>query len=221
MRITPHSKARRHFELVETTNSLISDLCRINTFAPLAFRRLVVCYSGDFSPAAGLSEEALEILQLSVESSYRRFLGQVAENRSMSIDQVESLAGGRIWTGRDALQLGLVDELGNVDAAIDAAAVGGGVVGPDVIRVGFIYQPGSVTPLGDPALLDFSVDSLGQDRSRTAVAQTFVENETGEVFTAVVNHFKSKSGSEIDNSGGECESNPTYADCDQGDGQLS
>jgi protease-4 len=79
-------------------------------------------YSGDFSPAAGLSEEAIEILQLSVESSYRRFLGQVAEERALSIEQVESLAGGRIWTGRDALRFGLVDELGDVDAAVESAA---------------------------------------------------------------------------------------------------
>jgi protease-4 len=79
-------------------------------------------YSGDFSPAAGLSEEALDILQLSVESSYRRFLGQVAGHRSMSVDEVERLSGGRISTGRDAQRLGLVDQLGEVDAAIEAAA---------------------------------------------------------------------------------------------------
>ncbi len=79
-------------------------------------------YSGDFSPAAGLSEEALDILQISVESSYRRFLGQVAEHRSMSVAEVERLSDGRIWTGRDAQRFGLVDQLGEVDAAIEAAA---------------------------------------------------------------------------------------------------
>ena len=104
-------------------------------------------------------------------------------------------------------------------AVVDAASAGGGVVGPDAIRVGMIYKPGTVTALGDTQLLDFSPDSLGEDRSRTAVAQTFVENATGEVFTAVVNHFKSKSGSEIDNSGGLCSTDPDYHDCDQGDGQ--
>ncbi len=117
------------------------------------------------------------------------------------------------------LAAGLNDLLGaGTYAHIDAAAVGGGVVGLDTIRVGMIYRPGAVTPVGDPALLDFSLDPLGEDRSRTAVAQTFVENATGEVFTAAVNHFKSKSGSEIDDPGGLCESDPTYPDCDQGDG---
>jgi len=104
-------------------------------------------------------------------------------------------------------------------AAIDAAAAGGGVVGTDAIRVGLIYQPDAVTPLGEPALLEFSLDAFGEPRSRTAVAQTFVAAATGEVFTAVVNHFKSKSGSEIDDSGAICSTDPGYADCDQGDGQ--
>jgi len=115
---------------------------------------------------------------------------------------------------------GLNESLGTgTYAAIDAASVGGGVVGPDAIRVGLIYKPSAVTPLGDPALLDFSLDAFGQDRSRTAVAQSFVENATGEVFTTVVNHFKSKSGSEIDNFGAICSTDPAYPDCDQGDGQ--
>jgi predicted extracellular nuclease len=118
------------------------------------------------------------------------------------------------------LATGLNDLAGTGDwVAVDAAAVGGGVVGPDTIRVGFIYDSSVVEPVGDPALLDFSLDALGQDRSRTAVAQTFVELSSGEVFTAVVNHFKSKSGSEIDDSGGQCSIDPTYPDCDQGDGQ--
>ncbi len=104
-------------------------------------------------------------------------------------------------------------------AGVDAAALGGGVVGTDTIRVGMIYRPAAVTPLGDPALLEFSLDAFGEARSRTAVAQSFIENGSGEVFTVVVNHFKSKSGSEIDNSGAVCSTDPAYADCDQGDGQ--
>jgi len=79
-------------------------------------------YSGDFNPAAGLSPEAQEIMQLSVDASYRRFLDQVASARSLAVDTLETIAGGRVWTGRDARRLGLVDELGDVDDAIDAAA---------------------------------------------------------------------------------------------------
>jgi len=80
-------------------------------------------YSGDFSPVGGLSPEAQEIMQLSVDASYRRFLEQVADARAMNVETLEPLAGGRVWTGRDAERLGLVDRLGGLDETIQAAAV--------------------------------------------------------------------------------------------------
>ncbi len=104
----------------------------------------------------------------------------------------------------------------------------GGNVGPDEIAVAVIYQPARVAPLGDVAILDtpdfimpFDM-ATGEDRNRPAMAQTFIDNDSGEVFTAVVNHFKSKSGSELDDSGAVCvDGDPSNdrPDCDQGDGQ--
>ncbi len=71
-----------------------------------------------------------------------------------------------------------------------------GVIGTDAIRVGMIYRPGAVTPVGDHAVLDTQafVNPRGAelDRNRPAVAQTFEENATGSRFTVVVNHLKSK-----------------------------
>ena len=81
-----------------------------------------------------------------------------------------------------------------------------GTTGTDTIKVAFIYKPESVslagahTILDDPAFLDPA--DYGEDRNRAALAQTFTENVTGESFTAVVNHFKSKSGSETDDRAG-------------------
>jgi uncharacterized protein len=72
-------------------------------------------------------------------------------------------------------------------------------VGTDAIRVGIIYQPATVTPVGsdivldDPSFLD--PNSSGVDKNRAAQAQVFEENATGERFSVVVNHLKSK-GSE-------------------------
>ena len=63
-----------------------------------------------------------EIIQLSVDNGYQRFLNVVAEGRNMTTVQVDAIAQGRIWTGADALRLGLVDKLGGLDAAIKAAA---------------------------------------------------------------------------------------------------
>jgi hypothetical protein len=71
-----------------------------------------------------------------------------------------------------------------------------GVVGTDVIIQAFIYKPASVTPVGDHAILDSSVDPrFNDDLNRPAIAQTFQDNTTGGVFTVVVNHLKSKGSS--------------------------
>jgi protease-4 len=100
-------------------------------------------YSGDLSPLRSLSPEAAEILQLSVDSSYQHFLRQVSEARSLSVSDVEAVAGGRVWTGRDARRLGLVDQLGDLDDAVAAAASRAGL-GEDDYRINFLEQDLSI-----------------------------------------------------------------------------
>jgi len=83
-----------------------------------------------------------------------------------------------------------------------------GVIGTDVIKVAFAYQPARVTPVGDHAILDSTVDPrFLDDYNRPALAQTFRANDTGGLFTTVVNHLKSK--------GSDCED---VDDPDTGDG---
>ena len=84
-----------------------------------------------------------------------------------------------------------------------------GTIGTDAIRTGFIYKPATVTTQGAFAILDSNVDARFDDnRSRPALAQTFVQDSNGAVLTLVLNHLKSK-GSACDSSG----------DPDTGDGQ--
>jgi endonuclease/exonuclease/phosphatase family metal-dependent hydrolase len=84
-----------------------------------------------------------------------------------------------------------------------------GVIGTDAIRVGLIYKPAVVTPIGTYKLLTSAVDPRFIDtKNRPSLAQTFEENQTGARFTVVVNHLKSK-GSMCDDVG----------DPDAGDGQ--
>jgi predicted extracellular nuclease len=84
-----------------------------------------------------------------------------------------------------------------------------GTIGTDVIKVGLIYRTAAVTPIGDPAILDSSVDPrFDDDLNRPSLAQSFRDNASGQVFTIVVNHFKSKG----------C-SGAAGADLDQRDGQ--
>lgn len=75
--------------------------------------------------AAGLNKPLPEklkiIIQSNIEDGYNRFLKLVAEGRNMTVEQVDALARGRVWSGKKAIELGLVDHLGNIDMAIEAA----------------------------------------------------------------------------------------------------
>ena len=69
-----------------------------------------------------LDETELATLQASIEQIYSTFTKRVADGRKMTVAQVDSIGQGRVWAGVDALNLGLVDKLGNIDDAIDKAA---------------------------------------------------------------------------------------------------
>lgn len=70
----------------------------------------------------GLSDGAKDAFQMGIENGYRRFISLVGENRGIEVDAVDKIAQGRVWTGQDAMQKGLVDEIGDFDDAIAAAA---------------------------------------------------------------------------------------------------
>jgi protease-4 len=78
--------------------------------------------SGAFRPDRPLDEAARGIAQQFVEATYRDFIGRVAKARGKTPEQVDAIAQGRVWAGADALELGLVDELGDSRRAIEIAA---------------------------------------------------------------------------------------------------
>ena len=69
-----------------------------------------------------LPEHVGQAIQLSVEDTYQRFVGLVGKGRGLSPEEAEKAAEGRVWTGQDAKELGLVDEFGNLDDALKATA---------------------------------------------------------------------------------------------------
>jgi len=94
---------------------------------------VVIIRSGP-SKAAGnlfekMSEEDIAVLQTMVDEIYDMFVNIVAEERDMSVEQVRELADGRGYTGQQALELGLIDELGNLPEALDYATQAGGITG--------------------------------------------------------------------------------------------
>ncbi|TOF20643.1 signal peptide peptidase SppA [Vibrio parahaemolyticus] len=78
-------------------------------------------FSGD-GITTGLSEGASQAFQLGIEHGYKRFISLVGSNRDMTVEEVDKVAQGRVWTGQDALSFGLVDQMGDFDDAVELAA---------------------------------------------------------------------------------------------------
>ncbi len=124
----------------------------------------------------------------------------------------------------DADIIGLVEIENNASASLQAlidalnaasnpdtwSFIATGTIGNDAIKVALIYQPAAVTPVGNFAILDASVDPrFDSSRNRPSLAQTFQHTASGEVLTVDINHLKSKG------CGGA-----SGDDADQGDGQA-
>lgn len=78
---------------------------------------------GDFGTTSrAMNEEEGKMMQKYIEQGYDLFTKRVAEGRNMSQDSVKVIAEGRVWTGEQAKEIGLVDELGGLETAIKAAA---------------------------------------------------------------------------------------------------
>mgnify|MGYP001437578404 FL=1 len=76
--------------------------------------------SGDVT--SPLDEGLSKIIQSEIEYGYKRFIGLVSEARDIPIEEVDKIAQGRVWAGSTALELGLVDNIGNLQMAIKRAA---------------------------------------------------------------------------------------------------
>ncbi len=79
-------------------------------------------FAGAARPDRALDPAVGEIIQQSVNHGYQEFLTRVAANRGKSVEAIDAIARGRVWSGQDAFELGLVDQLGNLEDAAAAAA---------------------------------------------------------------------------------------------------
>ncbi len=77
---------------------------------------------GGFDPRRALEPRLEKLIQTSVDHTYSEFTRRAAEARKQTREQIAAVAQGRVWTGQDALKLGLVDRLGRTGDALDAAA---------------------------------------------------------------------------------------------------
>ncbi|KRD08108.1 signal peptide peptidase SppA [Flavobacterium sp. Root901] len=78
--------------------------------------------SANYSPFVPVDEKFKAFTLESVEQIYKTFVTHVAEGRKMSFDQVDAIAQGRVWSGSEAVKIGLVDKIGGLNDAIAEAA---------------------------------------------------------------------------------------------------
>lgn len=113
-----------------------------------------------------MTEYERQLLQANIEEGYDIFISHVAEGRNMAKEQVDSIGQGRVWTGENAKEIGLVDQFGGLDFAIQQAAEIAGIED---------YRTVSLPALPDPFQELFKT---GTDNVRV----WFLKNELGEKF---------------------------------------
>ncbi|MEH6682425.1 MAG: signal peptide peptidase SppA [Sediminicola sp.] len=117
-------------------------------------------------------------VQEGVEATYQTFLSRVAQGRGISISEADSLAQGRVWSGTDAKRLGLVDELGGLEDAVEEAA---SMVG--LSSYGIKNFPKYKTGL------EQLMEDLGGTSAKAK--QTFLEEELGTELYSILKNLKS------------------------------
>ena len=126
-----------------------------------------------------LDQTELDYMQASVENIYDKFTGLVAEGRDMSVAAVDEIAQGRVWTGAEALGIGLVDEIGTIEDAIRyAVSCVDGANGMDDVQVAAYPKPLTT--------MDMILESFGEGKNVLA----------GTAFEGIENAFKDWSASE-------------------------
>lgn len=129
--------------------SVTTDIVKTNTYADL----------GDISRP--MREDEKILIQGYVERGYDTFLTRCADGRGMSKEAIDKIGQGRVWTGQQALEIGLVDQLGGMDLAIETAA----------------------------ELADLSDYSLTYVSSSKDFFKDFVEKQIGDIKLSVVKNF--------------------------------
>jgi protease-4 len=79
--------------------------------------------AGEWDEREAMPDYVKNIIQSNIDNIYKKFVTKVAENRDMAYVDVLPIAGGRIWSGVKALELGLVDKMGDLEDALSSAAV--------------------------------------------------------------------------------------------------
>ncbi|MBT04121.1 MAG: signal peptide peptidase SppA [Crocinitomicaceae bacterium] len=99
--------------------SIVPDVSPLENWAGINYDGVSMTKAGDiYDLSRGMNEELNKQFRENTENFYKEFVTKVADNRNMEYSEVLKFAGGRIWRGDKALELGLIDNLGTLDDAI-------------------------------------------------------------------------------------------------------
>jgi len=142
-------------------------------------------WAGQFRPDREMSEQTKQLFQLFIEDTYDDFITDVAASRGLEKSVVDGIAQGQVWTGAEALENGLVDALGDLEDAIDAAGM---LAGLEAGEFGSFVIETELSP-SEQMIVDFLgvAASAGIDLSRwlrtpefvTVIAQRIDETTSG------------------------------------------
>lgn len=136
------------FSMIPDLSGTIKDKLHI-TITPVNSNRHADMYNG----TRALDRAETAYMQASVENIYDKFLALVAAGRDMTVPAVDNVAQGRVWSGADALEIGLVDEIGTIEDAITYASLSVSEAGLDDVQI--VEYPKPTTTL------DLLLESLG------------------------------------------------------------
>lgn len=130
-------------------------------------------YSTGITPFYDVSDDEGRIIQQSVEDFYQLFLGRVAQGRDMDTAAVHKVAQGRVWTGKKALEIGLIDGFGDLTDAIEMAAEEASIKKYRIIEYPAIKDP----------FQQIVEELTGQGKDKTAKAsRVLIKEEMGELY---------------------------------------
>lgn len=110
------------FGMIPDASKAAKDLAHLNIYTVSSNK-----HSDMYSLLHTLTDEETAYIQSDIEKIYTEFTTLVAGGRKMSVERVDELGQGRVWTGRDALKIGLVDEIGGLKEALDYTALKAGL----------------------------------------------------------------------------------------------
>ncbi|MEY2636447.1 MAG: Protease [Bacteroidota bacterium] len=139
--------------------------------------------SNFMNSAGALTDFQKSVVQNSVNKGYLSFTTKAAAGRKMTLQRLQSLAGGRVWTGAQAKQIGLVDELGGLDKAIEIAAAKAKL------------KPGAYKVAVYPKAKSFVDELLSTATSESSMTERFLANNIPWSTSVLeVNRWKKREG---------------------------